>query len=73
MKWHPYKKSVVIAACMYGGFRILNIEKDINIISEYLEHESIAYGMDWKNDDKLSMVATCSFYDCTMHIGEVDL
>ena len=61
---------------MYGGFRILSIrepEKEINIISEYLEHESIAYGADWKYDDKLSMVATCSFYDCTVHVGVVDL
>nr|CBH09247.1 putative WD40 repeat domain 85 [Heliconius melpomene] len=73
LKWHPYNKRVILAACMYGGFRILNIEKQINIISEYLEHESIAYGADWKFDDKLSMVATCSFYDCTVHVGEVDL
>lgn len=73
LKWHPYNKNVVLAACMYGGFRILRVEDKVEVISEYLEHESIAYGADWKFDDILSMVATCSFYDCVMHVGVIDL
>lgn len=73
LKWHPYQKNVILAACMYGGFRILHIEEDINIICEYLEHESIAYGADWKFvDENPSVVATCSFYDCKLHLGDVE-
>ncbi|XP_038212355.1 diphthine methyltransferase isoform X2 [Zerene cesonia] len=71
LKWHPYNNNYILAACMYGGFRLLRLEEKINILYEYLEHESIAYGADWQFDNSLSMVATCSFYDCNMHIGEI--
>ncbi|XP_039753846.1 diphthine methyltransferase isoform X1 [Pararge aegeria] len=71
LKWHPYNPSVVLAACMYGGFRLLRVDGDVEVICEFLEHESIAYGADWKFDE--SVVATCSFYDCCMRIGEVVL
>nr|XP_049699629.1 diphthine methyltransferase isoform X2 [Helicoverpa armigera] len=69
LKWHSTKTNIVLAACMYGGFRILRVEDQMEILTEYMEHESIAYGADWKFDDNL--VATCSFYDCKMHISEV--
>ncbi|XP_049699629.2 diphthine methyltransferase isoform X2 [Helicoverpa armigera] len=71
LKWHPSKTSILLAACMYGGFRILRVEDQMEILTEYMEHESIAYGADWKFDGNL--VATCSFYDCKMHISEVTL
>ncbi|CAK1546954.1 unnamed protein product [Leptosia nina] len=74
LKWHPFEKSVLLAACMYGGFRLLCVKENIKILYEYLEHESIAYGADWKfesKSDNLSMVATCSFYDCDMHVGRI--
>ncbi|CAG9786376.1 unnamed protein product [Diatraea saccharalis] len=73
LKWHPYHPDTVLAACMYGGFRILRVNpQQIDIISEYLEHESIAYGADWTHNLP-SLVATCSFYDCKMHISEIVL
>ncbi|XP_023953135.1 diphthine methyltransferase isoform X1 [Bicyclus anynana] len=71
LKWSPSNSDVVLAACMYGGFRILRAEDTIEVVCEYLEHESIAYGADWKFDAPI--VATCSFYDCFMHIGEIVL
>lgn len=71
LKWHPFKPQVVLAACMYGGFRVLQVQDNVEILSEYLEHESIAYGADWKFDEEKSLIATCSFYDCKMHISEV--
>ncbi|XP_075973196.1 diphthine methyltransferase isoform X1 [Anticarsia gemmatalis] len=72
LKWHPYKSQTVLAACMYGGFRILNVQdQNMEILSEYLEHDSIAYGADWKWDKEVSLVATCSFYDCNMHLSEI--
>ncbi|KPJ02596.1 WD repeat-containing protein 85 [Papilio xuthus] len=72
LKWHPYN-SVVLAACMYGGFRLLRVDKEISLIGEYLEHESIAYGADWKFERESSIVATCSFYDCKLHVSEIVL
>ncbi|XP_034830361.1 diphthine methyltransferase isoform X2 [Maniola hyperantus] len=93
LKWHPSNTSVVVAACMYGGFRVLRVTDEVAVVCEYVEHESIAYGADWQfgkstaeSDDKAiaesddkstaesddkSIVATCSFYDCSMHIGEI--
>ncbi|XP_026725347.1 diphthine methyltransferase isoform X1 [Trichoplusia ni] len=72
LKWHPYRQNIVLAACMYGGFRVLRVEGQMEILSEYLQHESIAYGADWKFETD-ALVATCSFYDCKMHISEIDL
>uniref|UniRef100_A0A2A4J3Y9 methylated diphthine methylhydrolase n=1 Tax=Heliothis virescens TaxID=7102 RepID=A0A2A4J3Y9_HELVI len=69
LKWHPTNTIIVLAACMYGGFRVLRVEDQLEILTEYMEHESIAYGADWKFDGNL--VATCSFYDCKMHVSEV--
>ncbi|XP_013143610.1 PREDICTED: diphthine methyltransferase [Papilio polytes] len=69
LKWHPYN-NVVLSACMYGGFRLLRVDKEISIVCKYLEHESIAYGADWKFEET-SIVATCSFYDCKLHISEI--
>ncbi|XP_013199664.1 diphthine methyltransferase isoform X1 [Amyelois transitella] len=75
LKWHPYHKNTILAACMYGGFRILNVTgvtDSIEVVSEYLEHDSIAYGADWRCSEE-SLVATCSFYDCQLHISEIEL
>ncbi|XP_072932257.1 diphthine methyltransferase isoform X1 [Epargyreus clarus] len=76
LKWHPYCGSVILAACMYGGFRTLRNDGEISVIGEYLEHDSIAYGADWSfsNDysAEVSLIATCSFYDCKMHISELN-
>ncbi|XP_028027962.1 diphthine methyltransferase isoform X1 [Bombyx mandarina] len=71
LKWHPNTPNVVLAACMYGGFRILHIDDGVNVVSEYLEHCSIAYGADWCHGRDL--VATCSFYDRSLHLSEIQL
>ncbi|XP_059059171.1 diphthine methyltransferase isoform X1 [Achroia grisella] len=71
LKFHPYKPTSILAACMYGGFRILLLEEQaITVVCEYLGHDSIAYGADWQYSED-SLVATCSFYDCKLHIGEI--
>ncbi|XP_053607398.1 diphthine methyltransferase isoform X1 [Plodia interpunctella] len=71
LKWHPCENNTVLAACMYGGFRILTVEGTrVDVVSEYMEHESIAYGADWKHNGD-SLIATCSFYDCRLHISEL--
>ncbi|XP_064071810.1 diphthine methyltransferase isoform X1 [Vanessa tameamea] len=71
LKWHPFDKSIILAACMYGGFRILQVEENVCVMADYLEHESISYGADWKFDNTVSLIATCSFYDCNLHISEL--
>lgn len=70
LKWHPHTLDVVVAACMYGGFRVLRVADEVNVVCEYLDHESIAYGVDWSFEPR-SLVASCSFYDCNLQVGEV--
>lgn len=72
LKWHPSRWEAVLAACMYGGIRILKVNEKVVVSYEYYEHNSIAYGADWKFDDG-KMVATCSFYDCMLHISDINI
>lgn len=78
LKWNPLNDEYILAACMYGGFRILkcNNFKTINIVTEYNEHESIAYGADWshqQSSNNTQMISTCSFYDCKLNLSKVKL
>ncbi|XP_049869176.1 diphthine methyltransferase isoform X1 [Pectinophora gossypiella] len=73
LKWHPYHSSIILAACMYGGFRTLNLDGELRVVNEYMEHESIAYGADWRFDKQLPLVATCSFYDCKLHVSSYEI
>eukprot|EP00455_Lapot_gusevi_P021704 TRINITY_DN22719_c0_g2_i1.p1 TRINITY_DN22719_c0_g2~~TRINITY_DN22719_c0_g2_i1.p1 ORF type:complete len:386 (-),score=27.00 TRINITY_DN22719_c0_g2_i1:67-1224(-) len=40
--------------------------------SSYMEHQSLAYGVDWfikpEADLRRSLIASCSFYDCALHV-----
>lgn len=79
LKWKPLEGRYLLAACMYGGFRIIDCENvEIpKVVAEYREHESIAYGCDWSGlssqlirskgvpavKGDISLVGTCSFYD----------
>jgi diphthamide biosynthesis protein 7 len=51
-----------------------NESQDANpIIRRFDEHTSLAYGADWsrlpmKNSEDTTLVATCSFYDHTLHL-----
>ena len=49
----------------------------LNKVVSYEEHDSLAYGLDFKKQadpecDAL-FVASCSFYDCLLKIWEVDV
>lgn len=84
LKWDPFVQKYLLAACMYGGFRIVDCEKSEapSIIGEYNEHKSIAYGCDWcfLNSKKIGeqiieteaknicLIGTCSFYDHTLKL-----
>ncbi|GLH14214.1 diphthine methyltransferase [Gryllus bimaculatus] len=49
LKWDPQNFDHLLAACMYGGFCVINSEDVINpkVVTVYKEHKSIAYGCDW--------------------------
>ena len=73
----------LLCACMQHGFVIVDL-KSSKIECHYQGHESLAYGCDWQqkeiidnsmmNDEEMtnvtseSLIASCSFYDKTVHI-----
>ncbi|XP_074649198.1 diphthine methyltransferase-like [Tubulanus polymorphus] len=70
LKWHPTHASYLLTACMYNGFHILdcnNICGEQKIVASFMNHKSIAYGVDWMfanaDDDENNVIASCSFYD----------
>lgn len=85
LKWDPFHYRYLLAACMYGGFRVVDCEKKENpeVIGEYNEHNSIAYGCDWSfllfaggklcqtECQKSVFAATCSFYDNTLKLSSI--
>ncbi|XP_043258381.1 diphthine methyltransferase [Colletes gigas] len=85
LKWDPFTRKYLLAACMYGGFRIIDCERTDapSVIGEYNEHESIAYGCDWSflnsaeiakqilgtEVQNVSLIGTCSFYDHVLKLS----
>ncbi|CAN0562928.1 unnamed protein product, partial [Laminaria digitata] len=81
LKWHPDpdRGNLLLAACMHGGVRILDIGSGSNsnepemqagqgALAEYTRHGSMAYGADWCSASIFErnprpLVASCSFYD----------
>ena len=62
---------ILATACMHAGFKLLN-KTEMKILTEY-EHESLAYGIDFrsKNIDDNVTIASCSFYDHMLKIWNV--
>jgi len=59
----------MLVAAMHGGCRVANVpilggdDGDVEILSQFTAHESMAYGADWISSNKCEVVASCSFYD----------
>lgn len=76
LKWHPTRKDVLLAGCMHNGFHVLEYDGSWStgtIESSFMEHTSLAYGVDWSYAsrapaDELPLVVSCSFYDHLMHL-----
>ncbi|EFN83159.1 diphthine methyltransferase isoform X2 [Harpegnathos saltator] len=70
LKWHPFSRRYLLAACMYGGFKIVDCgnEESPTIVSEYNEHESISYGCDWSYLEKQN-VSVLNIRDPDSKIG----
>ena len=48
LKWNPFDKHFIAAACMHNGFAIVKVdESNVETIVEYKKHGSLAYGIDW--------------------------
>ena len=77
MKWDPHEARRLLVAGMYSGFFIVDCESldRPEVVAEYKEHESIAYGCDWtymdEEEDNATMVGTCSFYDHLLKLSIV--
>ena len=57
----------ILVAAMHGGCRVVNVPilggddgGDVEILSQFTAHESMAYGADWISSE---VVSSCSFYD----------
>ena len=64
IKQAPSSSSLLALACMHNGFHVVDAARSESVL-HYTEHESLAYGVDWKTPDVL---ASCSFYDHLLNI-----
>ncbi|KAG0224392.1 Diphthine methyltransferase [Actinomortierella wolfii] len=75
LKWHPTRKDVLMAGCMHNGFHTLRYDdawNDGEFLSSFMEHKSLAYGVDWSyappKEDNMPLAVSCSFYDHIIHL-----
>eukprot|EP00300_Choanocystis_sp_HF-7_P009124 c16272_g1_i3.p2 GENE.c16272_g1_i3~~c16272_g1_i3.p2 ORF type:complete len:128 (-),score=35.27 c16272_g1_i3:32-415(-) len=61
IKEHPSTPEYVAVAGMYNGFHIVRVSETPEVVESYMEHKSIAYGIDWIGSTNL--LACASFYD----------
>jgi len=83
LKWDFVTHNFLLAACMYDGFKIIDCSYELEpcVISNYREHDSLAYGCDWSfltkkdlfglNIQADALVGTCSFKDCALKLSSV--
>jgi len=79
LKPHPLHPDLILAACMYTNFSVVQLDASapgLSLLGAYEEHKSICYGADWapfgNNDGSLTM-ATCSFYDHKLCVSRVEI
>ena len=63
---------ILATACMHAGFKLVD-KTEMKILTDY-EHESVAYGIDFKvlRSDDTTTLASCSFYDHTLKIWNIN-
>ena len=64
--------NLLATACMHGGFNLVDVDKFETVLN-YAEHESLAYGIDFKSIRNFDgvILASCSFYDHALKIWKV--
>lgn len=88
VKWHLDDATRLLLGCMHDGFKVLKLEelaeegmgaaelrgKEMEVVTRFDEHESLAYGCDWdrglsgEQEGEGTTVYSCSFYDARLHI-----
>lgn len=66
-------ENLVLVACMYHNFSIVDCSSELKIVGEYNEHKSICYGCDWSTqiNKNYQFFASCSFYDHRLSVCRV--
>ncbi|XP_017012425.2 diphthine methyltransferase [Drosophila takahashii] len=80
LKPHPLASDLLLAACMYTNFSVVQLDASapgLSLLGAYEEHASICYGADWapfrSRDDGSLTMATCSFYDHKLCVSRVEI
>lgn len=63
LRWHPRHDMLLLAACMYDGFYVFDMERAAP--SAKYDPSALCYGCDWLDDDA---AVTCSFYNHEVQI-----
>lgn len=74
IKQSPTSPDQLLVATMHDGFKIV---RDLSVVAEYREHDSLAYGADWVSGlvwrgKSIDVAATCSFYDHLFRVWSPD-
>ncbi len=77
IRWCHAQTDLVALACMHGGFKIADLNKN-KIMSSYNGHYSLAYGIDWYRTGRVVgdsglVLASCSFYDHSLHLWTLNM
>ena len=74
MKWHPHFTNLMAVASMHAGFHIIDWD-NVKIVDKFTGLVSLGYGIDWYQgqedetmDSKTLLLASCSFYDHSLHL-----
>ncbi|KAK4054768.1 hypothetical protein OIV83_000692 [Microbotryomycetes sp. JL201] len=88
LKWHNVQSERLLVAAMHDGFKVIDVPwlsnsttsvslesgtgQDIELVTRFDGHESLAYGADWshglKDRQGRDVITSCSFYDHLMHV-----
>lgn len=77
IKWHRSKKDKMVAACMYGGFDVIDFDEGFipaKRTAFNIEEGALAYGVDWVCDegaDSHDTIASCTFYNRKLFFGSI--
>ena len=72
LRWHPEDGSLLLAATMHDGFKVLALASGGLAVADHYPHQrTLAYGADWCASPGLGgtgLVATASFYERAVHL-----
>lgn len=66
-------RNLLVLACMYHNFSLVDCTSNLKLVGEYSKHESICYGCDWapETSKDFATFASCSFYDHKLSVCRV--